>query len=80
MSKNTDHDAIQKAIAEGKKLGSKFVQVTTTRIYEIHKGYYQDDLNPLLSEWFEKFSPLASHAFRDGSLFVEYFNEDSKII
>jgi len=57
--------------------GKKLVKVTTTRWYQIGSS---EDESRLLDEWFKKFSPSASHAYRDHSLLIEHFNDDAKVV
>jgi hypothetical protein len=59
--------------------GVKFVKITTTRWYEIPANSSTPP-EELLEEWFKKFSISRTHAFRDGSLLIEHFNDDAKII
>jgi hypothetical protein len=58
--------------------GSKLVKVTTTRWYEIPAGTSTPD-GELLKEWFDTTPISRSHAFRDGSLLLEIFNDDATI-
>lgn len=59
--------------------GVKLVKVTTTRWYEIPAGTSMSD-DELLQDWFKNTPTTRSHAFRDGSLLVEYFNNDEKVL
>lgn len=59
--------------------GVTIVEVTTTRWYEIPVGS-STPINELLEEWFKNKPVSKSHAGRDGSLLVECFNDDAKII
>ena len=62
-----------------KNVGSRLVKVTTTRWYEIPTGTSTSP-EELLKEWFENFPVTRSHNFRDGSLLMEYFNEDHRLV
>ena len=59
--------------------GVKLVKVTITRYYQIPAGT-STPAEDLLKEWFEEFSTTRTHAFRDGSLLIDHFNDDAKII
>ena len=59
--------------------GTKIVEVTTTRWCEIPVGSYSSD-SEIIDEWFNKTSINRSHAFRDGSLIIEKFNNDAKVL
>jgi hypothetical protein len=77
----TDQERV-KAILEyhkEKNKGVKIVKVTTTRYYEI-PTYTSQDSDELLKEWFERFNTTSTHAFRDGSLLIQHFNGDAKVL
>jgi hypothetical protein len=59
--------------------GVKLVKVTTTRWYEI-PAYSSTEPQELLKEWFKETPIGRGHAFRDGSLLLEHFNDDEKIV
>jgi len=59
-----------------KKEKSRVIKVTTTRYYEIRKGYTSQTISELSEEWFKEYGN-SSHAFRDGSLAFEIFNDDA---
>lgn len=63
----------------GKFPGSKIVKVTTTRYYEIREGSSEKP-EDLIEEWFSKYPVSRSHAYRDGSLLIEHFNNDAGVI
>jgi hypothetical protein len=58
--------------------GVKLVKVTTTRWYEI-PVCTSTPAGEIVKEWFKESPIHKSHAFRDGSLLIEYFNDDAKI-
>jgi len=58
--------------------GVKIIKVTTTRYYAIPK-YAAKNSEEILKEWFEKYDATSSHAFRDGSLLIQHFNNDAII-
>jgi uncharacterized protein YbaR (Trm112 family) len=72
---------------KSKNQGVRFLKITTTRWYEIPDGsitdeksqHYFNNEEELIDEWFKKNSIGHSHAFRDGSLLLQYFNDDAKI-
>lgn len=71
---------IEEILKEHKKINPtvELVKVTITRWYEIPK--YSLESNPdILKEWFQEFSINRSHAFRDNSVLLQYFNNDEKI-
>lgn len=74
-------DDIKKILKFHKKSnpGVTVVKVTTTRYYEIREGSSEKP-EYLMEEWFKKYSPFRSHAYRDGSLLVEHFNDDAEIV
>jgi len=73
------NDKIKKILEYHKEQhpGVKFIKVTTTRWYEIPAGTSNE--SELLEEWFKEFPASKGHAFRDGSLLLEHFNDDAKI-
>jgi hypothetical protein len=79
--KSFDNEKWSLGILRGHKKrfsGSRFVKVTTTRWYEIPAGT-SEDAEDLITEWFLDTPISRSHAFRDGSLLIEHFNDDAKI-
>jgi len=76
-----DTNRVQKILDSHRERNSgvTIVKITTTRYYEIPK-HSSTNKEALMNEWFEDFSPSSSHAFRDGSLLIEHFNDDAEIV
>lgn len=58
---------------------SMVVKVTKTILYVIYKGMTSQNFYQITKEWFDKYGGQP-HVFRDGSIFMEHFNNDATLV